>query len=253
MRDEKTYGFNREDAGALLNEIAQVDSEFPEIRPRGKGRKCAKEITFIYDPATPSPVTPTDWFSGRNPAECGLVHVDYPLGEPCTDGSLVFAIRDDDTGRYNAVATKNAIMGDPVTRDVLITDLTAESGCTIGYTKQSAKIITCDEDPVPDSIMLSTETVQVMTDLTYVGNAERKHYVEVYVCGFSAETTVDIPGAVCCTGTTEWTWNYAAQEWTQGTSTCSEGCVPVEPPLPHNYDHPGSNGTTATTDCEPAP
>lgn len=36
-KDERTYGFNREDAGELANLIGSGESTFQEIKPRGNG------------------------------------------------------------------------------------------------------------------------------------------------------------------------------------------------------------------------
>jgi hypothetical protein len=37
MPDERTYGFNKDDAQSLLQSIGNGESWFPEIKPRGRG------------------------------------------------------------------------------------------------------------------------------------------------------------------------------------------------------------------------
>jgi len=37
MSDERTYGFNKDDAGALIQSISNGEDWFPEIKPRGGG------------------------------------------------------------------------------------------------------------------------------------------------------------------------------------------------------------------------
>lgn len=37
MADERTYGFNRDDATALIHSISHSESWYPEIKPRGGG------------------------------------------------------------------------------------------------------------------------------------------------------------------------------------------------------------------------
>lgn len=248
-----SWSISQNDGGFL---VYGDDGEKPGVViGRIVGDHCkARWIKFTYEVGGGSNSTPTvtDYWDGQNPATCGTVNVEYPLGEPCTDSTVV-AFYNPNTGTYQAIATPNAMQGVPVTKVVIIDDGFGFEGCTLNYKKQSTKVITCDVDPEDDSTLIETEAVQVMVDLTYGDNVEIKHFKEVYVCGFSAETTEDIPGAVCCYGTTDWVWNYALQEWTQVVSTCSEGCVPVEPDLPVDFDDPSSNGTTATTDCAEAP
>jgi hypothetical protein len=73
MPDERTYGFQKDDAEALIQGIANGENWFPEIRPRGgkgggefmwfeivevlcPGRDYVDEITIV--------VTPTDYSGG---------------------------------------------------------------------------------------------------------------------------------------------------------------------------------------------
>jgi hypothetical protein len=37
MADERTYGFNRDDATELINSIGSQETWYPEIKPRGGG------------------------------------------------------------------------------------------------------------------------------------------------------------------------------------------------------------------------
>jgi hypothetical protein len=46
MADERTYGFNRDDATALIQSISHSESWFPEIKPRGGGTGGTHEIWF---------------------------------------------------------------------------------------------------------------------------------------------------------------------------------------------------------------
>lgn len=49
MPDEKTYGFNRDDATAILAVVGGTESEYPESRPRqpSRGQRLAKTGTAI--------------------------------------------------------------------------------------------------------------------------------------------------------------------------------------------------------------
>lgn len=49
MPDESTYGFNKDDAQELVRLVANEDTEFPEIRPRGQAR--GSKIFFEVDSA----------------------------------------------------------------------------------------------------------------------------------------------------------------------------------------------------------
>lgn len=48
MPDESTYGFNKDDATALIESIQNGESWFPEIKPRGGGAKPSDYITFEF-------------------------------------------------------------------------------------------------------------------------------------------------------------------------------------------------------------
>ena len=44
MSDERTYGFNKDDADALVQSIGHGEEAFPEIRPRGVGRRAKAAV-----------------------------------------------------------------------------------------------------------------------------------------------------------------------------------------------------------------
>lgn len=49
MPDERTYGFNRDDAQSLVNSIRLGEDWFPEIKPRGGGGVGSHHIWFDID------------------------------------------------------------------------------------------------------------------------------------------------------------------------------------------------------------
>ena len=69
MPDERTYGFNKDDAQSLVQSISNGEDWFPEIKPRGGGRRALQDIEFtvISMDCTSEPwillVEPT-WYTG---------------------------------------------------------------------------------------------------------------------------------------------------------------------------------------------
>lgn len=53
MADERTYGFNRDDAESLLQGIGNGENWFPEIRPRGGGGSGVQIISFSINSSDP--------------------------------------------------------------------------------------------------------------------------------------------------------------------------------------------------------
>jgi hypothetical protein len=49
MPDERTYGFNKDDAQSLLQSIGNGESWFPEIKPRARGGGGGHTIWFTID------------------------------------------------------------------------------------------------------------------------------------------------------------------------------------------------------------
>ena len=49
MSDERTYGFNKDDAGALIQSISNGEDWYPEIKPRGGNKGGNHEIWFTID------------------------------------------------------------------------------------------------------------------------------------------------------------------------------------------------------------
>jgi hypothetical protein len=223
------YGDDGENEGVVIGRII--------------GDHCkARFITFQYElGGDNTTATPASYHDGQDPLPCGTPEIEYPLGEPCTDGSLVVAFFDPNIGKYQAIATKNGILGDPVTRDLLIEELTAD-GCNIGFTKQSAKIITCDADPEAGSISLGSETVTVVSSITDSGSGPIViEYTDVYVCGFGGVFESEIATTTCptvCSGSCVWTWNVvspSAGNW-ELTTPCAEGCdCGAEPDEPTEF------------------
>lgn len=88
MADERTYGFNRDDAQSLVQSISSGESIFPEIRPRGGGVRSGGSILFFtiteidcpteYEPEATGYwyVTPT-YYSGGCGTIPGLVDDPY--------------------------------------------------------------------------------------------------------------------------------------------------------------------------------
>lgn len=54
MADEKTYGFSRDDATALVQGISHGEAVFPEIRPRGGGSRRKMGVLVDALPADPA-------------------------------------------------------------------------------------------------------------------------------------------------------------------------------------------------------
>lgn len=89
MADERTYGFNKDDADALIQSIGNGEGWFPEIKPRGKGGG-GHHIWFTIDTVICNDdltktltVTPT-WYTGGCEATIpgadayGTIEVDDP-------------------------------------------------------------------------------------------------------------------------------------------------------------------------------
>jgi hypothetical protein len=54
MPDERTYGFNRDDADALIQSIGVGENWFPEIKPRGSGGTGAQILNFQVISSSPT-------------------------------------------------------------------------------------------------------------------------------------------------------------------------------------------------------
>ena len=57
MADERTYGFSREDAGALIESISHSEGWYPEIRPRGGGGSVITNVRFQIVSSDPTTFT----------------------------------------------------------------------------------------------------------------------------------------------------------------------------------------------------
>jgi hypothetical protein len=90
MPDERTYGFNKDDADALVQSIGVGENWFPEIKPRGSNGGTGHHIWFTIDSVICNDddtktliVTPT-WYTGGCEAtipgedDYGLIEVDDP-------------------------------------------------------------------------------------------------------------------------------------------------------------------------------
>ena len=221
------------------------------LRGRIVGDHCkAKVIQFDYTSGgSNTTVTPTEFWDGPNPASCGTVTVEYPLGEPCTD-SPVLAFYDPNSDTYQAFSTPNAIQGVPETKTIMLGTGFGYSGCDIGYSTQSLKVMTCDSEPVPATTSPTLNTVTVVSSITDSGSGPIViEYTDVYVCGFGGVFEDEIETTVCCSGNCTWTWSYASQLWTL-TTPCSAGCdCGTAPADPVDAADPGSNGQTLDVPC----
>ena len=57
MADERTYGFNKDDAEALVQSISNGEDWFPEIKPRGGGRSVVTSVRFEIVSSDPTTLT----------------------------------------------------------------------------------------------------------------------------------------------------------------------------------------------------
>jgi hypothetical protein len=73
MADERTYGFNRDDATELINSIGSQETWYPEIKPRGNGGGGTHTIWFTivevlcpdgYEVTDKTLVVEATWYTG---------------------------------------------------------------------------------------------------------------------------------------------------------------------------------------------
>lgn len=161
-------------------------------------------------------------YSGPSPVGVGEVpDIDYPLGEPC-DEADVMAFCDENTGRYQAVATESAMLGE--SEQMNIVNSLAFDGCGINYVVQPARVFPCQSQP---------SLVQITPDLV-----ERE-----VITGAALQEAIE-----GCEGTCEYSWNEALQDWTLPSSPqslCGDGCECGPPPsAPGSFD-----GETVIVPC----
>jgi hypothetical protein len=224
------------------------------VRGRIVGDHCkARWIQFTYTAGgSNATVTPTAFFDGPDPSECGDVTVSYPIGEPLCD-TPVMAFYDPNTDEYQAVSTPSALMGEPVTQDLV----TAIDGDECGISYQSINFQTfptsCDPEP-------ATIPVEFGTDVTVVLGASSdecgkintvSQSMKAILCDSEGEPTEPVFGSFAidfgdqkfvtaaefgppeCDGEATYTWNTGTSEW-ELTSPCSAGCEsepPEDPPV----------------------
>ena len=169
----------------------------------------AKWIKFRYVPGT-GYTNLLAFYSGSDPtAGGGTPEIDYPLGEPC-DEADVMAFCDENTGRYQAVSTESAMLGE--SEEMNIVNSLAFDGCGINYVYQPARVFPCQSQP---------SLAQITPDLV-----ERE-----VITGAALQEAIE-----GCSGECEYTWDGELDAWikTSESDVCGPGCecgpAPVGPP-----------------------
>jgi len=90
MADERTYGFNRDDAQSLIQSISSGESIFPEIRPRGRGRSEGGEFiewdSMLIDcPSESNPYGTGNWYVTPTAYSGGCKTIPGIIDDPYSD------------------------------------------------------------------------------------------------------------------------------------------------------------------------
>lgn len=175
------------------------------------GDHCkARWIKFNYTVGgSNSTVTPTDYWDGQDPSECGTVNVDYPLGEPCVNATVV-AVYDPEDNVYHAIATESAMYG-PGSDVSVVTGATFDTAnCgTLNIVKRPMKAL-CLGNPSSSTSAPIFTLIEVLTS-----------------CGLVEEDTT-------CSGSCVWEFGPTdaepTGEWYLYSSDCSSDCGCGDPP-----------------------
>jgi hypothetical protein len=242
------------------------DGSFPGVaRGRIVGEICkARWIQFKYSGGGSGGSAPSievdDYWDGVDPSDCGEIEVIYPLGEPCPDEDVI-AFWDPNDGKYVAISTKSAMLGEPVTK-TLILDVENES-CGIKLTEFEAKVFkgTCEAEDNERDVELG-ESMPVVASISsescgHINYAFRQ--IRAFPCDSTVQFT-DFPidfgsamfvtaaefGPPDCPGNATWTFNTGTNDWDL-TTACPNGCTAIKPAIP---DPLPTSAITTTTTCD---
>lgn len=238
------------------------------LRGRIIGDHCkARWIKFDYQAGGGNTtVTPTAFYDGPDPSECGDVTVAYPLGEPLCDTPLL-AFYDPNTDEYQAVSTPSALLGEPVTQ-TLVNSVDGDE-CGISYTATDYLTFpaSCDPEPAIIPVPFGTDvTVMVSASSDECGKINTmSQSMRAILCDSEGEPTeptsgsFDIDfgdmkfvtgasfGANSCGGDATYTWNTGTDDWDL-TTPCAGGCESTPPAIP---DPLPTTAITETVSCSP--
>jgi len=222
------------------------------VRGRIVGDHCkARWIQFTYTAGgSNATVTPTAFFDGPDPSECGDVTVSYPIGEPLCD-TPVLAFYDPNTDEYQAVSTPSALMGEPVVQ-TLVNSISGED-CGIEYNATEYRTFpnSCDPEPTPTSVALGADIpVIVAASSDECGKINYAwQSIRAFLCDAEGEPTepsvtsfnIDFGdmkfvmgasfGASTCGGNATYTFNLDTSDWDL-TTPCPGGCESTPPAIP---------------------
>ena len=216
------------------------------LRGRIIGDHCqARWIVFRYKPEEKDdPVTPTDFWDGPDPSECGDVEVEYPIGEPLCECDVV-AVYDPNTKKYKAIATESAMMGEPQTRTLVEAVAGYDCGVIVSELEYKTFPNSCNPSPTPVETPLGVETPVVVSISSESCGTINYAYqtIRAFVCDNPVEF-IDFPinfdgvefvtaasfGPPTCTGEATYTWNPTTNVWDL-TTPCTNGCVSEPPPV----------------------
>jgi len=222
------------------------------LRGRIVGDHCkARWIQFDYTAGgSNATVTPTAFFDGPDPSECGDVTVSYPIGEPLCN-TPVLAFYDPNTDEYQAVSTPSALMGEPVVQ-TLVNSISGED-CGIEYNATEYRTFpnSCDPEPTPTSVSLGADIpVIVAASSDECGKINYAwQSIRAFLCDAEGEPTepsvtsfnIDFGdmkfvmgasfGASTCGGNATYTFNLDTSDWDL-TTPCPGGCESTPPAIP---------------------
>jgi len=239
------------------------DGSFPNVvRGRIVGEICkARWIKFKYSGESGA-ISIDEYWDGVDPSDCGDIEVVYPLGAPCPEDDVI-AFWDPNEGNYVAIATKSAMLGEPVTKTLILNVENEDCGVTL--TEFEAKVFkgTCTTENQERDVVLGTSTPMLVAisseECGHINYAYQQ--VRVFLCGSElqfADFPIDFTGiafvtgasfgAQTCLGNATWTFNTTTNDWDL-TTACASGCVAIKPAIPS----PLPTGTITTTSACDSP
>lgn len=225
------------------------------VRGRIVGDHCkARWIKFEYTTGEENDIVePTAFYDGPDPSECGDVEVEYPCGEPLCD-SEVIAFYDPNTGKYQAVTTPAAMLGEPVTHSVVRSIANDDCGVEVGTTEYKMFPNSCNPSIDTSVVELGTETpVVVSISSDACGNISYAYQnIRGFICGNEVEfadfdinfdgvefVTAAAFGPPSCSGEATYRigLNVGLSTW-QLVTPCEDGCESEPPALPDSIPTP---------------
>jgi hypothetical protein len=228
-----------------------ADGQIPgTVWGRIVGDHCvARWIVFDFETGEDNNrVTPTDYWDGPDPGACsndGKVDVEYPVGEPLCDCTVV-AVFDPNTGVYKALDTESSMLGEPVTQEVM-TDLENDD-CGVSISKLEIKLFSnsCNPTPTPTVVELGESTpVLVAMSSESCGRIDYSYQnVRVFPCGSGPEQAgfnINFDGVLFVSGASfgppdcggavyKWLYSGALWQWVlQSGCDCGTHDAPTTP------------------------